>query len=217
MPTILQSVAMTTYGSGTTATRTFASACTPGSRIVAIATQENQAGTFTISDPTNGTYADDSTGAGGTGVSGSGAATIRSVANTASTALTVTLTLGTATYGTFTVYELSDAVFDAGTTGLGGVATAFTGSLTAVASAFGFAIGTLYPAGASVDTSYTAAFAETGIANAYHFGEYNSNLGSAGTKTVTFNLGSPDSWSLAFATYKSAGGGGDTLWAQACL
>lgn len=211
MPTIIQSVAMVVI-SGTTATRTFASACTPGSRIVAMATQENHTGTFTISDPTNGAYAVDSDGA--NAVAGNGtAATVRSVANTASTALTVTVTLGTSGDGVFVIYEITDSTLDAASSGLGGVGsptpTAHTGSITtSAANASVFSIGGHYPSGAAVDSGFTSAFAETGTSISYHWGEYDEDAGAAGVKTLTYGLGNVENWSLAIASYVDGGGGG---------
>lgn len=214
MPTILQSVAMVVI-SGTTATRTFPSACTPGSRIVARATQENHTGTFVISDPTNGVYGVDSAGA--NAVAGNGtAATIRSVENTASTALTVTVTLGASGNGTFIVDEISASVPDAASAGLGGVGsptpTAHTGSITTTAdNAAVFSIGGHYPSGAVVDSGYTASFAETGISIGYHFGEHDADVGAAGVKTITYGLGSIENWSLAIASYVDGGPAGPTV------
>jgi hypothetical protein len=68
-----------------------------------------------------------------------------------------------------------------------------------------FSVSTHYGAsGATADTNYTAAFADTAVSSGYHFGQYRVNVGAAGLQTVTHNLTSPTQvWTAAMVAYKT--------------
>lgn len=213
MPTIAQNPVMVSYGGASSVAVTFASACTNPSVIVAAATQENQAGTFSIADNANaGTYVDDKTTAAANAAE-YGNATIRRKQSTATTAATVTCTLGAASTGTFKCYELTGAdttnAFDSSAgDGTDGGAHSITVT-TVAANCTMISIGAHYPAGAVVDSGYTAAFAEHGGSFAYHFGEHNADVGAAGAKTLTYGMTvNRDYHAFVAVAYKPAAAGG---------
>lgn len=206
---LAQNPAAVSFSGAATVSVTFASACTPGSLIVASVTQEG-AGTFTdVADGTNGTYgtADISVVTGGVG-NGEGRASVYSKQNTASTAVTVTATLSGNSSGFLKCYELTGQATSAqvDTTGSGsGTNTQHTLSLTpGTSNCSVIAIGTHYPSGGVADASYTGAFTETGLNTSYHFGEYRVDAGAAGLITLTEGLGSEQGWSFVAAAYKTA-------------
>jgi len=210
--TIVQNPTTATFAGSTTVTKSFASGCTNGSLLIAMASQELDAGTFTISDPTNGTYANDKTQASGAG-SNPTTVTVRSIQNTATSALTITCVVGTSGYGTLSIFEetgmATSSVVDV-TAGGGGAATsASINATTTTANTSIYCIGAGYPQMTPPDTSYTTQFGPTGINNAYHGGEYRQDAGATGSVTLTMNSwGSPNTWSMAFVAYKPTGGGG---------
>lgn len=229
--TLLQSVVRNTFGSGTSGTATFGSACTPGSLIVVEVSIELYSASITVSDGVNsGNYAADAVyDAGGAGT-GSGKAGIYSMQNTSGSALTITVTTGAATYGAITIYEIGGAASSSALdsqSGGGNINPPGNGTNTATitrttANCSVFAVGPHYGAGAAADSGFTAPFSEVGINAAYHFGEYQLDAGATGNTTVTFGFaaGSRDGWSLALAAYKTAGsgggGGGVALMGQIC-
>lgn len=217
--TLLQAAQRSTWGSGTSGTRAFASACTPGSLIVVLVSIELYSTTITVSDGVNsGNYTADAVYDSGGAGTGSGKSGIYSMQNTSSSTLTITVTLGTASYGAVTIFEIGGAASSSALdTQSGGGAINPPGSGTNTATITRttdncsvFAVGPHYGAGAVADSGFTAPFAEVGINSAYHFGEYLLDAGAAGSTTTTFGFaaGSRDGWSLALAAYKLAGGGG---------
>lgn len=166
---------------------------------------------MTCSDDVNGSYTSDAFLNNGAGVNGSGSVGIFSVQNTTTSSKVVTLTLGASTTGFLKIFELTNAEVSAAkdtsnttgvNTGLGG---AFSLSLTTGTNNCAiFSITTHYPAGTAVDSGYTSAFTETGLLSAYHFGEFNLDVGTAGTKTLTYNgYSSTDCHTGAAVAYKA--------------
>lgn len=215
MPTIAQNPAMVSYGGASSVAVTFASACTNPSVISAAATQENQAGTFTISDGVNaGNYVDDVTIAAGNAAE-HGKTTIRRMQNTSTSALTVTCTLGASSTGTLKCFELTGAdttnAYDSSASdGTDGGAHSIT--ITTVANNCTIiSAGTHYPGTSIADAGFTASFTEHAGSFAYHFGEYKADAGTAGANTLDYEIPSArDYHTMAAVAYKPAAGGGGT-------
>lgn len=213
---ILQSSSVTIYSGVSTPTATFPGNCTNGSRIVVRATQENGGGTFAAADPTNGSYgaAHASVGTGGGQVC---SAAGFSKANTATTALTITLTLGASSDGALIIDELQGSAgtptFDAVGSNQALLGT-FTHTVTTVgANAAVLSIGCFYPSGAAPDTGFTASFTETGVSLAYHYGEHDDDVGAAGAKALTYGGGGigTNYFAAVAMSFISTGGGGGTV------
>ena len=212
--TIIQNPAVATFSGASSVNKTYGSACTNGSLLVAMATQEVDAGTFTISDPTNGTWANDKTQASGAGGNPS-TGTVRSIQNTATTALTVTCTVGTSGYGTLSIFEETGMATSTPvdvTGGAGGAATTATMSMTTgTANCTVYSCGAGYGSASPPDTNYTTHFGPTGLSNAYHQGEYRQDAGAAGGITLTHGwTGTPNTWMICAVAYKPAGGAATT-------
>lgn len=209
-PTQKQTRQSKTY-SGTSTTLAFLSSCTNPSTILVASTNENSTLTVTVSDPTNGTYTNDiSDGLGNGGNAGEGRSTISRHDNTATTALTITLSLSGSTAGTLAIMELDQCSLDA-TASNHGTASDNTITLTTLtANCFGVAATNFYPNNTSgADTGWTNIIGPSGVSNSYHESEFFADTGATGGKTVTFSdTGSENSWGIVAASYKSAGGGG---------
>lgn len=206
---LAQNPTMVSYGGASTVSATFGSALTNPSLIIAAATQENQAGTFTISDNANaGNYADDVTIA-ASNPGEHGKSTIRRKQSTATSAATVTCTLGANSTGTLKIYELTGADT---TNALDSTASDGTDSgahsitiTTNAANCTIISAGTHYPGTATADANFTAAFTEHGGSFAYHFGEYRVDAGAAGSTVIDYEIPtSRDYHSMVAAAYKPA-------------
>ena len=198
------------YSNTTSVSAVFTSASTNGSLIVATLSIEGDATSVsTIGDGTNGSYgsADISTTKATSGNGTGGTAAIYHIKNTGTATLTVSVTLsGSASYGVLSVYEFTGqhatTPLDS-TQGASGEQTLHTLTITTVANNCAIVtIGTAYPSAASPDTGFTEAFAEIGLSNSYHYGEYDDNVGTGGGKTLTENRGSPTIFVFSAAAYK---------------
>lgn len=210
---IAQNPTSATYSGATSVNKTFASACTNPSLIVAALTLDNAtdptAVSITISDGVNaGNYADDATvsRAGGS----NGKVSIRSIQNTATSALTVTATLGaTINGGVLKTYEVTGAaissVVGAANTGTGGSTSMSVTLSTVPANSTIVAVAFAYPnATLSVDSGFTQAYAAYNAWTGYSYAEHDEDSGVAGNFTLTMNNGTPADWCMAAVAYKSA-------------
>lgn len=195
----------TTLGSG-------AISMTAGSLIVVTATMFS-GNTPTVADNVNGSYTQDiaSTANGDTGWK----TYIFSKANVAGGSTTVTMTQGSGLYAAMTVYELSGAATASAldVTGEAQGPDAQTVNLSTAANSCIIAAGGIYTNSNTVTpgTNFTEQ-AETDLptAGGEHYDEYWLDVGSAGSKAVTYtpSLGFAAKVTLAAAAYKIAGGGG---------
>jgi len=212
VPNVLaQNTTFVTYSGALSVSATFASALTNPSLIIAAATQENPTGTFSIADNANaGTYTKDQE-IGASNTAENGRVVIARKQNTATSAATVTCTLGANSVGVLKIYELTGAdttnAYDSGAAN-GTDNTAHSITFTTVAANCSvISISFHYPAGAVVDAGYTAAFAEHTGSFGYHFGEHDVDVGAAGSITLTNGISaSRDYFAFAAAAYKPASG-----------
>jgi hypothetical protein len=179
----------------TSIAKSFAGACTSGSKIVAMCTGEDSAGTHTVADNGNaGNYTQDKEAHTVTNAAtGVGRATANSKSNTSTAALQVTVTFSGSTYGSISIYEITNAggtpAFDSSGSQVDDAgSTAASVSITTVAANCSVLMcGTHYASGAGTDTEYTARLAEIGVSLSYHKSEDNVDVGAAGAKTLTWN------------------------------
>ncbi len=204
--------------SSTSANKTFAGSCTPGSLLIAVVTTENSDNpTLSVSDPTNGTWTQDLESH-QNNVSFKKCA-IFSKQNTASSALTVTVALGASSLGFMQIYECaglaSTSALD--TTGVhdippGGAAPSVT--ITAAANSLIVAGICQYQATSAPtnDSGYTLDLATTAAFGNYHTIESIADAGGAGSKTLNWGGAgvsvNPSSGTFVVAAYKTAAGGG---------
>lgn len=224
--TLAQNPSAVSYSGATSVSATFASAMTNPSLVIVSLTMETPTATATISDNKNaGNYTQDVTATQNAGGGGDGKAIIASKQNTQTAAATVTATLSTSTFGMLKIQEYTgaatSAALDTTNGGANGTNTQPTGSLTTgTANCTVIAASTHYGNGATTDTGYTAAYAETGLSNAYHYGEYRVDAGAAGAITLHMGfVGNESGWNMAVAAYKTSGGAGsvpdeDAEWIQ---
>lgn len=208
--TLKQAKVTGTFSGAGPHTLSFGSACTSGTRIVAMVTLESAAAPTSVADGTNGSYTQDGSGLSSYWSSG---ARIYSIANTGTSALTVTLTLPGSNVGTLTIFEL-DAC-GAADVAVGVEGSDFNLSVTATTTEDNCA---MFVCGAvtvnvvssvdSEDGGYTAAFTSALGSGKYHIGEYNLNVGSAAAKTMNFDLGAVRNGSWVAVAYKTTGAGG---------
>lgn len=210
--TLVQSPTATAIIGGTTVGLAFASGGTNPSTYVASVTVENPWTVSSLSDDRNGSYgaADVSVDSGSVG-SGSGISAFYSVTNISTSIATVTLTISATGYAVLDTFEITSpgGAPTLDSTGSGsGDGTAKTATCTTIAENCSvFANGTMYPGAGSEDAGYTPMYgAPTNLGwVAYHFGEYDVDVGSAGAQTLNFEEPSTaDGWSLAIAAYKPA-------------
>jgi len=206
--TLAQNPTYATAAPGTSVNKTFGSSCTSGSRIVAILETEADITGLSISDGTNGAYAQDEHGNSGTGKH----SYIFSVANTASSAVTVTASWTGSAYALLKIYEVTNAggtpTLDAHNNG-GGYDTTMTVSITTTAAnATVFAGASFYPNSVSADTNYTMDTGPLALDTAYHAVERRTDAGAAGGITLTMNEGTGLPWAMAVASYVPPAGGG---------
>jgi hypothetical protein len=187
-------------------TVTFPGACTPGSTIVVLFSKETGTGTAVVSDPTNGTYNADSYSQTVADARGAG---VYSKPNTASTALTITLTLGASDTGVLKAYEVAgppassylNAHIEASGGGISSLISAAVAN-GAVANCSIFAAFAGYAGPTTLDTGFTEAYPLTGGTLAYHKGEYDLDV-SSGTTTLSFgSTVEQNPWVVAAASYK---------------
>jgi hypothetical protein len=204
---ILQSTTLNPFSAQTGPTVTFASACTPGSTIVVLFSKETGTGTAVVTDPTNGTYnADSYSQLAGGDARGAG---VYSKPNTASTALTVTLTLGASDTGMLKAYEISgppgsnylNAHVEANNNHVSSpISAAVDNGAVSNCSIFAAYVG--YPGPTTLDTGFSEAYPLTAGTLGYHKGEYDVDV-SSGTTTLSFgDSQAHDPWVVAAASYK---------------
>jgi hypothetical protein len=212
--TILQKVeGVSNYGN-TTRTATFASACTPGSLIVATYTDTySDIDTYTMSDGVNsGNYDVDKREQCNFGAGTMGFATVNSKRNTSSSALTITAVNSSANCeSTLSIYELSgvpDSNFIDIAVGAHSTAAGQTMSLTVgttVNNSAIIAVQASYPGGGfSADSGYSQ-FTEVAGWNGYATGESREDCGTAGSNVLTFgtSANSRNWYTAAAVAYKS--------------
>lgn len=179
--------------------RTFGSSCTNGSLLVGLGWWGTTLGdNYQYSDPTNGTWTkhlslefDTGTRQGGVG--------IWSVANTATSALTVTFSKITSTSNLEMVaFELTNAggtpAFDSSgqNSSTAGAAVSVSDTLAAANCTVFFAMAH-YNNGAAADTNYTSSGVLNVVrGNTFDSGEYRVDAGSAGGITLTFGGVTPN-------------------------
>jgi hypothetical protein len=218
---VAQHPAVATYSGATSVSKAFASTMTNPSLLVAALTMELNAGTATVKDTTNTlTMTLDSSGTSGSAANNVTGA-VYSLQNTHTAAITITASpISASTSGTLSIFEITGAPTSSaldvqnGTGGLSSNNTITVNSLAAHDSVI--AACPHYPAGAVVDSGYTASFTEAAGSNAYHFGEYIADQGSGGSITLTVGLGSEQAWAMAVAAYKTSGAV-DPLLPQICI
>lgn len=214
MAITINAVTATSFNTGSgNPTRAYVSLTNP-SLLVAVVTYESKTGSLSVSDPTNGTWTQDVTNNGGNGA-GEGKCEIWSVQNTGTAGLTVTLTIGTASYGYFQIYEVTGAATSSALDSTQSGADEASNSDNSIShttlsdNCALFHCGTFYGGTASADSGYTEGWTNTALNNAYHYGEYIADAGAAGAKTLTFtDTGTKNNWCSVSAAYKIAGGGG---------
>lgn len=217
--TLAQVPTAATGSNVTSISKSFASACTNGSLIVAAVTGEKPttATTHTVSDNANaGNYTQDVIAGNTNSTVGQGRASVNSKANTSTSAVQVTVTFNAATYGKLQIYELTNAggtpAFDSSGQQTSNTGVAAGLSITTIAANCTVIAPTVhYPSGATADTGYTNRSAETALFNSYHQVEDDIDVGAAGAKTLTLG-GYSSSGGFAFvaAAYAPPAGGGGT-------
>lgn len=213
--TLAQAVVAVSYSNKTTVAATFGSSCTSGSRIAAAFTSERVGDTPTCADPTNGSYTLDTSGSATTSGSGQGTAAIFSVANTATSALTVTATPGGATYGGLSIFEITSAggtpTLDVAASNVNSTSSNATWSDSVTTTAANDTIISAFVHNGTVstgDTGYTLDLNTATLFFSGHASEHNIDVGTAGLKTINYGSVSTNRWSMAMAAYSPAAGGG---------
>lgn len=169
---------------------TFGSACTPGTKLVGMMTGEERLNTYTMSDTTHGSWTKDVEGNDNVSFHYAHCA-IFSMDNTASSALTVTVSWGGAAHGFAKIYELTASgsiTLDKTGTDVD-INNAISVSLTSCAAndfivACNAGYGSVEPNAA--DSGFTLDIPAVGFYNSYHIGERIYDSGAAGTKTIVF-------------------------------
>lgn len=219
---LLQSATAAVSG-GTSFAATFPGACTNGSFIAVVLTQENDSGSWSsISDGTN-SYLEKSNGAGGHNqFSGDGLSVVASRQNTSTATLTITATASSSTYGRITILEFSGVATSSELFGeahsindSSSVNSDDTLTVNSVpANSLIIRAGTYIATGAATaDTSYTTTYLNSGGNLSYHAHEYILDSGASANKTTTFGgTATQQGWSGAMAVFKiAAAGGGGTV------
>jgi hypothetical protein len=200
--------------SGTTVQKTYGSSCTNGSLLVAVVTTETGTVTFNgVSDPTNGAWTERVFVSNGDSSSGMGGVGIYTVANTATTALTVTATPSASTHGYLKIYEITGQ----NASPIGAVAEEFANdeapeahTLTLskqAANSTVIAGGVYYPGTAAADSGFTLGFGPAAQNNSYNWGEHRADAGASGDSVLTAGLGTPDIWAFAAIEIKTVSTG----------
>lgn len=213
--TLLQSVPTAgSFPATPNASATFGSACTPGSKIVVLITNEHYNRPVTgISDGTN-TYAKDKEAV---AVASAGCAEIWSCENTSSSALTVTVTCGGNTFGYVNILEIgglaSTSDIDATAENAEDTSPPYTidTSLTTTTDNCAIVAVAAYFGGlaSTADSGWTSVQMHVAGSSNYHSAEYILDAGSAGSETITFGgLNTRAYFGACSVAYKLAAGGG---------
>lgn len=212
--TIAQSPAVATFDNATSANKSFTSACTPGSLLVAVVTIDvNVASTptVTVSDPTNGSWTEDKTITNTNGAPNGGVHIFSFPNNAASTALTVTASFTQNGYGELKIYEITGAatsnVVDTSNSKNNSTdpslsVTTNTDNCTIIAACVAYSAADL-----AGDSGYTLNYGPTLRFTFYHAAEIDADVGSAGLKSINWNNATVSANSYlanAMVAYKTA-------------
>jgi len=198
-------------GGVTSVSKTFPSACTNGSKIVAAVGSEAEVTTHTVSDNVNaGNYIED-IGPKSTGVHS--VASLHSKTNGSTSAAQVTATFDAATqHCTIQLYEITNAggtpVFDSSAfnVSFGAMSVSLT-TVAANCSVFSSFAGYPGPLSTNVDTGFTQDHVTAGFW-VYKAAESNIDVGAAGSNTYTWNgyTTAANDGAVVFAAYAPPGG-----------